>query len=242
MNFPFRAAKQNRIFHDVVDQVQEAIIEGRLKAGDMLPPERELKEMLKTSRGTLREALRVLEEKGLIEIKLGVGGGPIVKSLGTEQISESLALLIRYQKVSLNHLAEFREGVEGNVAALAAERAKKIDIKKLKELLVEAKNQLEKGVSHWDDFVRIDEQMHTVLAKTAENPIYKSLVKVIHDNIHRYYERFLPREEHVLRENYQDLCDIVRAVEQKRATEARSLAQHHVRRFLYYLKEGEAKK
>ena len=71
----FRAAKQSRIFQDIVDQIQEAILDGRFKAGDMLPSERELKEMFQTSRGTLREALRVLEQKGLIEIKLGVGGG-----------------------------------------------------------------------------------------------------------------------------------------------------------------------
>ena len=64
----FRVARQNRIFRDVVEQIQEAIIQGRLKVGDRLPAERELKEMLQTSRGTLREALRVLEQKGLIEI------------------------------------------------------------------------------------------------------------------------------------------------------------------------------
>ena len=81
MNQLFRAAKQNRIFQDVVEQIQEAIIEGHLKVGDRLPPERELKEMLQTSRSTLREALRVLEQKGLIEIKLGMGGGAVVKTL-----------------------------------------------------------------------------------------------------------------------------------------------------------------
>ena len=66
----FRAARQNRIFQDVVEQIQDAIIEGRLRAGDKLPAERELKDLLKTSRSTLREALRVLEHKGLIEIKV----------------------------------------------------------------------------------------------------------------------------------------------------------------------------
>lgn len=57
----FQEARQNRTFQNVIDQIQEAILQGRLKAGDKLPPERELKEMFNTSRGTLREALRVLE-------------------------------------------------------------------------------------------------------------------------------------------------------------------------------------
>ena len=50
----FQQAKQNRVFQDVIDQIQEAILQGKLKAGDKLPAERELKEMFKTSRGTLR--------------------------------------------------------------------------------------------------------------------------------------------------------------------------------------------
>lgn len=61
----FQAAKQTKIFQDVVEQIQEAILDGRLKAVDMLPAERELKQMFNISRGTLREALRVLEQKGL---------------------------------------------------------------------------------------------------------------------------------------------------------------------------------
>ena len=132
----FQAAKQTKVFQDVVEQIQEAIFDGRLETGQILPAERELKEMFNISRGTLREALRVLEQKGLIEIKLGVGGGSVIKAVDTEQISESLGLLIRSQKVSLNHLAQFREDVEGIIAAHAAQWHGKEDIKKLKQLRI----------------------------------------------------------------------------------------------------------
>ena len=115
----FQKAKQNRIFQNVVAQIQEAILSGDLKTGDTLPPERALREMFQVSRGTLREALRVLEQRGLIEIKLGMSGGAVVKALTTREVSRSLDLLIRYQRVSLRDLAEFREGVEGIVAGLA---------------------------------------------------------------------------------------------------------------------------
>ncbi|TET86894.1 MAG: FadR family transcriptional regulator [Desulfobacteraceae bacterium] len=233
----FREAKQNRIFQDVVDQIQEAILQGRLKAGNKLPSERELQEIFQTSRGTLREALRVLEQKGLITIKTGVSGGAFVNALTTHQVSESLDLLIRYERVSLRDLAEFREGVEGIVAGLAVERAKKEDIQYLKNLLAEAKTNLDEGSSHWDDFIQVDNQLHMALAHIAGNPIYESVLQTIYDNIHRYFDQFLPREEEILRENYQDLCEIVKAVEKGQAAQAHLLVQNHVYRFNRLMEE-----
>jgi GntR family transcriptional repressor for pyruvate dehydrogenase complex len=227
----FQQAKQSKVFQNVVDQIQDAILQGRLKAGSKLPAERELKELFKTSRGTLREALRVLEQKGLITIKTGVNGGAIVEALSTTQVSESLDLLIRYQRVSLRDLAEFREGVEGIVAGLAVERVKGKDIKYLKRLLADAKTLLDEGASGWDAFLRVDNQLHMMLAHIAGNPIYESVLQTIYDNIHRYFDQFLPREEGLLRENYRDLCEIVEAVENGQAAQVRLLVQNHVYRF-----------
>lgn len=233
----FQKAKQNRVFQNVVDQIQEAILDGTLKSGDMLPPERELTEMFKVSRGTLREALRVLEQKGLIKIKLGVGGGAVVRKLGTREVSRSLDLLIQYQRVSLKHLAEFREGVEGIVAGLAVERAKPEHIEYLKELLKKAEACLEKGISGWDEFIKTDNQLHMELARISGNPIYELVIKTIGDNIHRYFERYLPQEEGFIRQNYRDLCDIVEAVEKGEANRARLLVQNHVYQFNRIMEE-----
>jgi DNA-binding FadR family transcriptional regulator len=233
----FQIAKQTKVFQDVVEQIQEAIFDGRLKTGDMLPAERELKEMFSISRGTLREALRVLEQKGLIEIKLGVGGGSVVKAVDTEQISESLGLLIQSQKVSLYHLAEFREDVEGIVAAHAAERSTKKQIQELNRLLNQAQACVELGGSQRTAFIEIDKQIHMSLADITGNPVYKSVLHSIHENIHRYYDRFLSMESRELQENYQDLCDLVEAVENADSEQARTIAQNHVRRFNRYMQE-----
>jgi len=231
----FRAAKQNRIFEDVVDQIQEAIIDGRLQAGDRLPAERELKGVLQTSRSTLREALRVLEQKGLIEIRLGMGGGAIVKTLNEDQVTESLDLLLRSQKVSLNHLAEFREGVEGDVVAIAAERASDSDIELLRSLLDEAAACVDRGVDHLDDFLKVDKELHLTFAYITQNPVYISVLKSIHDNINRYYEIYLVMDQPELEENLKDLERIVSAVEDRNIPQARELAQHHVQRFNQYM-------
>jgi GntR family transcriptional repressor for pyruvate dehydrogenase complex len=236
----FQTAKQTKVFQDVVEQIQEAILDGRLTAGQTLPAERELKEMLSISRGTLREALRVLEHKGLIEIKLGVGGGSVVRDVNTDQISESLGLLIRSQKVSLNHLAQFREDVEGIVAAHAADNRSAEDIRKLKDLLANAHECARKGNSRRNAFIDIDKQIHMTMARITGNPVYISVLTSVHDNIHRYYDRFLSMDKPELEENYQDLCDLVSAIENREVEKARSLARRHVRRFNQYMKKRAA--
>ncbi len=231
----FRAAKQNRIFQDIVEQIQESILNGKFKQGDILPPERELKEMFQTSRGTLREALRVLEQKGLIEIRLGVNGGAFVKGDISDPVVESLGLMIRYRQISLVHLNEFREDVEGFVTARAAERANKADILELENLLAKAKEFAEKGFDHCRDFLEIDRQFHRQLAKISRNPIYIFMYNVIHSNIQSYYDEFLHMDEMILQENYQDLSDILDSVRKGNSDQARLLAQSHLQRFYEHM-------
>ena len=235
----FQAAKQTKVFQDVVEQIQEAILDGRLTTGQTLPAERELKEMFSISRGTLREALRVLEQKGLIEIKLGVGGGSVVKAVDTDQISESLGLLIRSQQVSLNHLAQFREDVEGIVAAHAAKNHAAEDIRKLKDLLHNASKCVKRGTSQRNAFIDIDKQIHMTMAQITGNPVYITVLNSIHDNIHRYYDKFLSMDKPELAENYNDLCDLVGAIENSDPATARKVAKQHVKRFNQYMKKRE---
>jgi len=233
----FKEAKQNRIFQDVVEQIQDAILKGKLKPGEKLPSEREMREVFRSSRGTIREALRILEQKGLINIKTGVSGGAVVNALNTNQISESLDLLIRYQRVSLRDLAEFREGVEGLVAGLAAERATNKDIDRLEQLLIVAKSHLEHGISHWHEFIKADNNLHLALAQIAGNPIYESVLKTVYENIRLYFSRFLPKKDELLKENYKDMREIVGAVKNREAAKANLLAQNHVYRFNRLMEE-----
>ncbi|RLC29778.1 MAG: FadR family transcriptional regulator [Deltaproteobacteria bacterium] len=235
----FREASQNRIFQDVVNQVQNAILDGRLKHGDVLPPERDLKEMFNTSRGTLREALRVLEERGLIEIRLGVRGGSIVKPLTTRHASQTLALLIRSQMVSLKQLCEFREGVEGTVASLAAQRADSSDKERLNVLLQKSCELVEQEKVDRDAFIESDRKIHLELANISRNSIYIFVLHSVHDNIHQYFHNFLSMKKPEFIENYKDLRNIVEAVERGLADNARILAQSHEIKFYRNMKKRE---
>ncbi|MBS3906003.1 MAG: FadR family transcriptional regulator [Syntrophaceae bacterium] len=231
MNPLFKKAKQNRAFEDIVSQIQEAILEGRLKTGERLSGERQLRETFEVSRGTLREALRTLEQKKLVQIRTGMRGGAIVRPVNTLPVSESLDLLLRYQKIDLKELSEFREEVEGAVAERAARRAKKEDIRELTSLLESIKHLLQEDRESWREVIRKDNQFHFCLARIAGNRVFESVLSIVYENIFRYFDRFLPKEKGITERIYEDLCGIVEAIKKKDSQKTKILIQDHVKRF-----------
>ncbi|MBT1072943.1 FadR family transcriptional regulator [Geobacter chapellei] len=236
----FKQVRQNKAYQGVVEQIEETIVAGTLKPGSLLPAERELKEQFGVSRGTLREALRVLEQKGLIEIRTGVSGGSVVREVNGDKLSENIGLLIRNRTVSLQDLATFREGIEGGVAALAAQRASEGDIAFLRELLGEAEGHLKLGRKGWNAFIRTDEKLHMALARISANQLYISVLESVYSNIHTYYDNYLSYGKQRLQENYDDLRGIVEAVAAGEGEKARKLAQGHVERFNAYMEKKGA--
>jgi GntR family transcriptional regulator, transcriptional repressor for pyruvate dehydrogenase complex len=235
----FQKTNQHRVFQDLVNQIEGAILEGRLKVGDKLPPQRELVEMFQTSRASLREALRVLEQKGLINMKLGVSGGAVIKAVDTAPVTESLALLMQHKKVSLAELAEFREGVEGSVAALAAQRATRADVAGLKKKLRIARKCVQAGADAWEAFCEVDNDIHVAIAAASRNSVYEFVLRMVHGNIQRYYEAHPLKDARILEENYENLREIIQAIEKKQVTVVKSLVQSHVRRFNRYMLKNE---
>ena len=210
---------------------EEAIIDGKFREGDKLPSERELCQLFQTSRGPLREALRVLEQKGLITIKAGAHGGSFVKALTTEQISESLSLLLKFQGVTLSEVAEFRALLEGVTAALAAKRASKDDLLKLKSLLEEAREHLDGDSPNFKALLAIDSRFHEMLAKFSRNRLFLSVMQTVYANMHQYQDKYLPREEKVMRSMIKDMSDITAAMASRDTERTRLLMYRHVYKF-----------
>lgn len=236
----FRIAKQNRIFQDVLEQIEQVILSGRLKPGDKLPSERELREAMDISRPTLREALRVLEQKGLVEVRVGVKGGAYVKAVGVDQITGGLDLLIRQQKVSLGHLYEFREGVEGTAAGLATERAQQEDLMEFEAAVAEAVQGLEADPDNWVGFYEIESRLHMIVARMSGNPIFEWVLGAIHTGVHTY-AHLLPRREWELRQNLQDWQAILEAMKNREVVKVQILTTAHAARFNTYVKEASRK-
>ncbi len=231
MNYAFKKMKPLKSYQHVVEEIQTAICDGKIKEGHKLPSEMKLKDMFETSRGTIREALRVLEQKGLIAIKTGVKGGARVQGASTKPMQDSVGILIRQKKVSLKHLADFRQMMEGHISEQAALIRTDDDILKINRLLDKAKKHIATKPGGWKEFHKMDAKFHQILAQIAKNPLVEANLSIIHENIQTYYHHYLPWGEDLLDDNFNDLCDITKAIVDKDGKTARSLAETHVGKF-----------
>lgn len=159
------AAPRARLSQAIAHRIKKAVSEGKLTPGERLPAERELADRLKTSRVSVREAYRSLEEAGLIFIKRGAEGGAFIADFDHAPVSRSLAFMLRLGRVSHQELTEARLLLEPPVARLAARRAERDDIAQLEDLLRKQRAAVEGD----GDARRYDFQFHRLVAQCAKN-------------------------------------------------------------------------
>ncbi len=236
----FKKVEQNRVFHGVVVQLEEAILAGRFQPGEKLPPERELKETFQVGRGAVREALRVLEQKGLLEIRLGAQGGAIVTQPSGEPMLESLSLLVKRKEIPFEDIQEFRSTVEGRIASLAAERRTPEDMDRLQAIILKCEK-LSENEDDWDGFLFEDGRFHQELSNIARNQLFSLIADALHRNIHNYYDSRLQKKKTILAENLEDLRVIYQAVKNGDSQRASQSMRNHIVRFDAYMsnEQGE---
>ncbi len=165
----------------VVEQVKRAIFLGRFVPGDKLPPERELAAQMLVSRTTIREAMRVLEGEGLIQVKRGATGGLIVRAQSGLRPGE-IESYMETQREMLDMIYEYRIANECMAARLAATRRTKEQLRRLSAAmkamgqLCETPEMREK-VANIARFRALDSDFHLVLAEAAGNPLIGKAVE-----------------------------------------------------------------
>jgi GntR family transcriptional regulator, transcriptional repressor for pyruvate dehydrogenase complex len=135
------SVRQGRVSEAIVHRIKKQITEGRLLAGHKLPAEREMARQFKTSRVSVREAYRSLEEVGVLRIRRGADGGAFVVPLDHQPVLRSLALVLGLGKTSHHELTEARILIEPPIARLAAVRARKDDIVQLEKVLIQEEHE-----------------------------------------------------------------------------------------------------
>src|SRR5438067_1505675 len=160
------ARRPGRVSEAIVRRIKEQITEGRIEAGHKLPAEREMARRFKTSRVSVREAYRSLEELGLLRIRRGADGGAFIVDVNHEPVLRSLALVLGLGKTPHTQLTEARMLIEPLIAHLAALRARKADIARLERVLLREE---EEAARRTGPFRPTDSQFHRSVADCTRN-------------------------------------------------------------------------
>jgi len=168
----FHPVRARRTFEAVVGQIAEAIRTGEFHRGDRLPSERLLAERLEVSRPTLREALKVLAQAGVVEIRPGAAGGTFVVS---EAIPQALFQQMESRVAEIPAVLEARRAIEPMVAKLAARHATAEDLAAMRRIVERQREALD----DWARITQLDNRFHREMARATRNPVIVSLMALL---------------------------------------------------------------
>ncbi len=170
----YKVVRSSRLYEQIVQQIEESILNGSLKSGDQLPAERDLARSLGVSRTAVREAVKTLREKGLVEAYSG--RGTFITDGTAQAARQSFDLMVKIgQQDGSPHLAELRSILEPGIAALAAERVQEEDLAAMRE----AVGTMDRSQKDPAAYIEADLDFHLALAEAVANPLILSLIDSI---------------------------------------------------------------
>ncbi len=207
----------------IVSQIRNLIRSGRLPIGSRLPAERELCGHLGVSRLSLREALRVLESNGLVEIRLGSHGGAFVTTPTTGSAGQGITDLLSTSGLSAVNVTEARTLFElGVVLPLAGERATETDLRELRALCDEE----ERGRNQGTYGVAVSFEFHLRLAMASHNPA----VSMIMESFREAIMMSMREAHHEGNQGAEEHRGVVDAIERGDSESAKRIMAEHLRR------------
>jgi GntR family transcriptional regulator, transcriptional repressor for pyruvate dehydrogenase complex len=217
-------------FEEIAAHIETMIASGSLSFGDRLPSERRLAAQLKVSRSSIREAIRILDQKGLVEIRRGRTGGVYIRPPSPQSLNSGMALLLRFDRLTLDQISDFRVAIEGHVTAQAARTAQPADIRQLHRRLETTRERMNRSGDGLEAYIEADKAVHLFVAQMAGNPLFSQALEAAM-GLKSYFCRFLRLRPALVEANYLDLVDIVRAVGEGRPEAASGATQAHIMRF-----------
>ncbi len=174
MQQQFGPIERRKVYELVADRLVEEISARRLKPGDPIPAERQLAETLSVGRSSIREALRMLESRGLI---ISLGHGAFTVAEYGNPLNASLALLVEMRHGDLQELFEVRKVLEVEMAGIAAERRSEVDLERMRRA-IEA---MDEGIGVADRYIAGDLEFHQAVVAATGNRIARSVMEAIRD-------------------------------------------------------------
>ncbi len=234
----FIPLNRSRASGEIVSQIEHAIFDGQVKPGDRLESERELAEQFHVSRITVRDALRVLEARGLIRVKVGASGGAFVAETNVDQVAESITTMVRLRRMTLSELAEARTIVETAAAERAATRADDAAVARLVEMVERGKQVIRDERPHTEASM----DFHVALAEASQNELLSATVRAYRDLLMQTLHDMRDiRSARVTQKWHEEIVEAIRA---RDPDATRKLMQDHLldfeKRIREYLQSKDA--
>jgi GntR family transcriptional repressor for pyruvate dehydrogenase complex len=156
----------------VAQRIVDEIVDEGLEPGAPLLPERVMLPRYEVARGTLRESLRILETYGLITIKTGPGGGPVVADAGSRPLASVIALVLQMSRTSFRSIVDARLQLEPLLAKEAAERRSEEDLAALRDSIEE----MRAAIDDVGEFLDQNHVFHSAVAAASKNPVLFNMV------------------------------------------------------------------
>jgi GntR family transcriptional repressor for pyruvate dehydrogenase complex len=169
---------RKKTYELVAERLVAEIGERRLRPGDTLPTERQLTQQYRVGRSSIREALRMLESQGLIESR---GSGMFVVAEFRNPLNQSLSLLLSLDASNLRELYEMRMLIEGELAALAADRRTDADLGRMLSALQEMRD----GLGSEQHYIDADVRFHLAIADATKNRLALHMMQALRELFHR---------------------------------------------------------
>jgi GntR family transcriptional repressor for pyruvate dehydrogenase complex len=182
----FEAIPRNKVYQEVARQLERRILE-QMKPGDLLPPERELVQMLGVGRSSVRDAIRSLELIGLLEPRQGIG--TVVRDPATVPVNPLAATLLGQQK-TVREFLEVRKMIEPPLARRAALHASPAELLEMEQILVHQEAKALRGELAIDE----DSEFHYAIALASDNSVVLKVVDTLMDLLRETRERSLQVE------------------------------------------------
>jgi GntR family transcriptional repressor for pyruvate dehydrogenase complex len=225
----YSTIRSARLYEQITEQIQSRIMTGELRPGDKLPPERELAEQFGVSRTAVREAVKALHEKGLLEVR--PGNGTFISNITdttSEVMRDSLDLIVNVGLVNgLVELMQVRTLLEPGIAALAAEMATEANIQAMQQ----AVDTMDTALDNADVYVEADLKFHRALATASQNSLITILLDPIVDLLREQRKRIFLVEGGPERGQYHHKR-ILKAVATRQPLAAREAMAVHLKQVL----------
>lgn len=234
----FLATSNNKLTAQIVSQVRDAILNGKLQPGERLPTEKELLLQFGVSKHTLREALRALESMGFIEIRQGAGGGPVICEIDMDNTRDMIAGFLYFKNVSVKNLCEVRKLFEPYLARLAVERFSSQDIERLKS----SHEAYKKSLIRKSPAIREEVNFHVQLANSTGNPVMVLILDFVNSLLTDIKAHLKPGSDfsEKVMKAHQDILDAIIERDGQRAAECMYLHACEVEEGLMGLLDDEA--